>query len=139
MLGWLLNLDFAASPAVAVVAPDPHAILDRPMRRVASVLHRRFGDTATVTFVASGTFDASTGTVSRSTTTSVESVAVHKNTRHGRELERGTVRLTIAAKDVDEVEITDTVTVGTDVYEVIETRHLWSGTKRAAYDLTVRK
>ncbi len=109
------------------------------MRRIGTRLHNLFGESVTVTFVSAGVLDVQTGLITRSTTTSVERVQVHRHSRHGGQLPRNQLRLTFAAAAVDELNIGDTVTIGSDVYEVVRADYLWSGEKRALYDVTVQR
>jgi len=117
--------------------------LDTRARATADKLIGKFGKSVTLTRVTEGTYDPSTGEMSGGSTTT-ETVAALVKDYNGIELLSGMVqagdrKVKVAALNVSEPQINDTLTIDSLVYSVLAVKSIWSGEKVAIYELQVRK
>ena len=117
------------------------AVLDAGMIGLARSLSTAFGTDVTITYVTAGSFNPATQTATPSTSTS--SVPAVISTFDLLEVsglvEAGDVKVDVPAQGVTEPKSDDTVTIGSDVYQVISVRTTYSGDQAALYELQVRR
>jgi len=115
--------------------------LASPLRKVASKLMAKFGGTATIRRVTTGSYNTSTGTVSETTAdTTVRGVLEDVNLREVNDLiQAGDKRLLIAAADVAHPPTTaDEVLISSVTHQVIEVRTIEQNNTAITYELILR-
>lgn len=117
------------------------ALLDGPMRSVASSLVGKFGKAVTFTYQATGAYDVDTGSaVVTPTASSMTGVVEEYRTDElGDLIEAGDVKITFAALGATEPKTDDTVTIGGDVFHVVRVTSIWSGDLQALYAVQARR
>jgi len=115
--------------------------LASPLRKVASKLMAKFGGVATIRRVTTGSYNATTGTVSETTAdTTVRGVLEDVNLREVNDLiQAGDKRLLIAAADIANAPTTaDEVLISNVVHQVIEVRTIEQDNTAITYELILR-
>ena len=111
------------------------------LRATASKLMAKFGGTATIRRVTTGTYNPVTGTASESTSgTTVKGVVEDVNAREVNDLvQAGDRRLTIAAADVNATPTTaDKVVISNVVHQVIRVTTIEQDNQPITYELILR-
>jgi hypothetical protein len=115
--------------------------LASPLRKVASKLMAKFGGVATIRRVTTGSYNATTGTVTETTAdTTVRGVLEDVNLREVNDLiQAGDKRLLIAAADVASAPTTaDEVLISNVVNQVIQVRTIEQDNTPITYELILR-
>ena len=115
--------------------------LATPLRKVASKLMAKFGGTATICRVTPGIYNATTGTVTETTTdTSVRGVLEDVNQREVNDLiQASDKRLTIAAADVANAPTTaDRVIINSVAHQVIRVVTIEQDNTAITHELILR-
>ena len=115
--------------------------LASPLRKVASKLMAKFGGTATIRRVTTGSYNATTGTVTETTAdTTVRGVLEDVNLREVNDLiQAGDKRLLIAAADIANAPTTaDEVLISSVTHQVIEVRTIEQDNTPITYELILR-
>jgi hypothetical protein len=115
--------------------------LSSPLRKVASKLMAKFGGVATIRRVTTGSYNATTGTVSETTAdTTVRGVLEDVNLREVNDLiQASDKRLLIAAADVASAPTTaDEVLISNVVNQVIQVRTIEQDNTPITYELILR-
>jgi hypothetical protein len=117
--------------------------IDTRARATANRLIDQFGKQITITHIIKGEYNPSTGEMAADIVTSESTAALIKD-YNGFELTNGVVqagdlKIKIAALQITEPSIGDTVTIDSLVYSVLAIKHIWSGEMSAIYELQVRK
>jgi hypothetical protein len=115
--------------------------LASPLRKVASKLMAKFGGVATIRRVTTGSYNATTGTVSETTAdTTVRGVLEDVNLREVNDLiQASDKRLLIAAADVASAPTTaDEVLISNVVNQVIQVRTIEQDNTPITYELILR-
>jgi hypothetical protein len=112
-----------------------------PLRKVASKLMAKFGGEATIRRVTTGSYNATTGTVTETTAdTTVRGVLEDVNLREVNDLiQAGDKRLLIAAADIANAPTTaDEVLISSVVNQVIQVRTIEQDNEPITYELILR-
>jgi len=115
--------------------------LASPLRKVASKLMARFGGVATIRRVATGSYDAATGTIAETNTdTTVRGVLEDVNIREVNELvQAGDKRLIIAAADLTTAPTTvDKVLINSVVHQIIRIQTIEQDNTAITYEMILR-
>jgi hypothetical protein len=115
--------------------------LASPLRKVASKLMAKFGGVATIRRVTTGAYNATTGTVTETTTDAVvRGVLEDVNLREVNDLiQAGDKRLLIAAADIANAPTTaDEVLISSVVNQVIQVRTIEQDNTAITYELILR-
>jgi hypothetical protein len=115
--------------------------LASPLRKVASKLMAKFGGVATIRRVTTGSYNATTGTVTETTAdTTVRGVLEDVNLREVNDLiQAGDKRLLIAAADIANAPTTaDEVLISGVTHQVIEVRTIEQDNTPITYELILR-
>ena len=117
------------------------ATLDAGFRWLAKTLSTAFGTDITITYVTAGSFNPTTQTATPSTSTSsVPAVISEFDVLEVNGLvEAGDVKVDVPALGITEPKADDTVTIGSDVFQVVSVRTTYSGDQAALYELQVRR
>lgn len=128
----------AADAAVATVSSGP---FDNVFRRLAVTLTGAFGGTVTVNFKTGGAYAPATGLVAQSNSdSSVDGVLSFYGTEEfGSLVKRGDIKLLVPARDIDEPNPDDTVTIDSVVYQVVSVRGYKASALMALYEVQLRR
>lgn len=116
-------------------------LLDGPLRAVSKTILDTFGTSVTLTRVVPGTYDPEDGDWAATTTTTTVNGRLDDHMAHELtgEIRATDQKLTIPAIDVTtEPKIGDRVTVGTDIYGVVNVRTILATDSAAIYALAIR-
>lgn len=117
--------------------------LDARARDTADKLLDKFGKAITLTSIAEGVYDPTTGEMSGGTTTSTNHAAAIKDYKGidfiSGVIQAGDRKVIIAALGAPTPQPADKVTIDSEVYQVVAVRHVWSGELPALYEMQVRK
>ena len=115
--------------------------LASPLRKVASKLMARFGGTATIRRIATGSYDTAAGTIAETNTdTTVRGVLEDVNIREVNELvQAGDKRLIIAAADLTTAPTTvDKVLINSVVHQIIRIQTIEQDNTAITYEMILR-
>jgi hypothetical protein len=115
--------------------------LASPLRKVASKLMARFGGAVTIRYVATGTYNATTGIIAETNTdTTVRGVLEDVNIREVNELiQAGDKRLIVAAADLTTAPTTvDKVLINSVVHQIIRIQTIEQDNTAITYEIILR-
>jgi hypothetical protein len=117
------------------------ATLDAGFRGLARSLSSAFGTDITITYVTAGSFNPTTQTATPSTSTSAVPAVISQFDvlEINGLVEAGDVKVDVPALGITEPKADDTVTIGSDVFQVVSVRTTYSGDQAALYELQVRR
>ena len=115
--------------------------LSKALEKVADKVVSKFGGDVTIRYVAGGSYNATTGTVTESESdTDVKGVVVDVNVREANELiQAGDKKLTVGAKELASApETKDRVVINSIVYQIIQVETIEQAGDAIIYELILR-